>query len=77
TTIREVMADKTILVIAHRLQTIIDFDRILVMEDGRVAEFDTPANLIRQGGILYSLVEQTGQQMSANLTRIAMEAEKS
>lgn len=48
---REVAADRTTLVIAHRLSTVVDADRILVMEDGRVAEAGTHAELLRRRGI--------------------------
>ncbi|KAA6373683.1 MAG: putative ABC transporter, ATP-binding protein [Streblomastix strix] len=44
-TIREVFVDKTVFVIAHRLNTIMNSDRIMVMSDGNVAEIDTPDNL--------------------------------
>jgi len=39
----------TVLVIAHRLSTVADFDRLLVLKEGRVAEFGTPAELLRNG----------------------------
>ncbi|GIQ80078.1 hypothetical protein KIPB_000818 [Kipferlia bialata] len=73
--LRECFGDKTILVIAHRLITIMDFDRILVMDDGHVGEFDTPANLLRREGLLYGLVQETGPQMAAELCRLAMAQE--
>lgn len=64
-TIRTAFAHTTVLSIAHRLDTIIDFDRILVMDAGRVAEFDTPANLLRNpDGIFSKLVSQTGPSMA-------------
>ncbi|MES1908334.1 MAG: hypothetical protein MHM6MM_001289 [Cercozoa sp. M6MM] len=45
-TIRENFADRTTLTIAHRLETILDSDRVVVMADGRVEEHGTPAQLL-------------------------------
>ncbi|KAJ2000070.1 ATP-binding cassette glutathione S-conjugate transporter ycf1 [Coemansia thaxteri] len=50
-------ADCTVLTIAHRLNTIMDSDRILVMDQGEIAEFDTPANLLAQNSHFTRLVE--------------------
>ncbi|KAA6386896.1 MAG: putative Multidrug resistance-associated protein [Streblomastix strix] len=44
-TIKEQFVNKTVFVIAHRLITIMNSDRIMVMADGRVAEIDTPSKL--------------------------------
>ncbi|KAJ1525502.1 hypothetical protein ONE63_010311 [Megalurothrips usitatus] len=72
-TIRSKFAHCTVLTVAHRLNTIMDSDRVLVMDDGRAAEFDHPHLLIQKRGIFYSLVQQTGQQMADSLARIARE----
>ncbi|KAF2769287.1 putative ABC transporter [Teratosphaeria nubilosa] len=51
---------KTLLCIAHRLKTIIGYDRILVMDQGNVAELDSPINLYHQGGIFRSMCDRSG-----------------
>ena len=57
--IRENFADATVLTIAHRLNTIMDSDRVLVLDDGNVAEFDSPAALMNADGIFASMVEKS------------------
>lgn len=58
--IRENFKDATVLTIAHRLNTILDSDRVLVLDDGRIAEFDTPQNLRNKpDGIFKSMVEKS------------------
>jgi len=51
----------TLLTIAHRLETIMDYDKILVMDSGRAAEFGTPSELIANNGIFTELVNATGE----------------
>ena len=54
----------TVITIAHRLDTIMDSDRVLVMDNGQVAEYDSPANLLAQrGSLLSKLVEADKQQL--------------
>ena len=50
--------NRTIITIAHRINTILDSDRIIVLDRGTVAEFDTPAELDRQRGLFYDLVKE-------------------
>ena len=59
-TIREIK--KTTITIAHRLQTIIDYDKVLVLDHGSVVEFDDPWNLIRkEGGSFRAMCETSGE----------------
>ncbi|KAG0369465.1 hypothetical protein BGZ54_009889 [Gamsiella multidivaricata] len=60
-TIREEFKDSTLLTIAHRLRTIIDFDKVLVMDHGQVVQFDTPWNLIRKDGIFRGMCQRSGE----------------
>ncbi len=60
-TLREVAANHTTLVIAHRLSTVVDADRILVMAQGRIAERGTHAELLARKG-LYSRMWALQQQ---------------
>ncbi|KAL4931668.1 putative ABC bile acid transporter [Aspergillus undulatus] len=59
-TLRE-LRDNTIITIAHRLQTIIDYDKVLVLDHGRVVEFDHPWTLVnKQDGLFRSMCENSG-----------------
>lgn len=60
-TIRKYFKDKTIITIAHRLDTVMDSDKILALDQGRVKEFDSPSNLLQNpDSVFYSLCKQSG-----------------
>jgi ABC-type multidrug transport system fused ATPase/permease subunit len=58
-TVRTQFHNCTVLTIAHRIDTILDYDRILVMDKGEVVEYDTPQILLgRDSGVFKSLVDK-------------------
>ncbi|XP_069338491.1 ATP-binding cassette sub-family C member 3 [Eulemur rufifrons] len=59
-TIRTQFETCTVLTIAHRLNTIMDYTRVLVLDKGAVAEFDSPTNLIAARGIFYGMAKDAG-----------------
>jgi len=60
--IRTQFKSQTVITIAHRLDTIIDYNRVMVLKAGRLAEFDTPAALIDQPGGVFAEMVAAGNQ---------------
>ncbi|EIN13416.1 P-loop containing nucleoside triphosphate hydrolase protein [Punctularia strigosozonata HHB-11173 SS5] len=64
--------DVTVITVAHRLQTIMDADKIMVLDAGKLVEFDSPAELLKnEKGLLRSLVDESGDK--AALYKMAKE----
>ncbi|KAL5477508.1 hypothetical protein EMCRGX_G024318 [Ephydatia muelleri] len=72
--IRGSFCECTVLTIAHRLNTVMDCDRILVMDNGQIVEYDEPGVLLQDpNSLLKTMVERTGPSLSRKLYRIAMD----
>ncbi|XP_046746881.1 ATP-binding cassette sub-family C member 4-like isoform X4 [Diprion similis] len=71
-TIRRRFAECTVLTIAHRLNTVMDNDRVLVMGEGRILEYGHPHLLLRDpNGYLSQMLQQTGTTVAHELAAIA------
>ena len=57
--IHEDMEESTVITIAHRIKTIINYDKILVLREGEIEEFDTPQKLIEKKGLFYQLYKES------------------
>jgi len=74
--IRKLFKDKTVLTIAHRLDTVMDSDRVLVMDGGVVSSLDTPRNSLGAKGIFYDLVYAEGEERGQELEEMMLPVEK-
>ncbi|WOG82141.1 hypothetical protein DCAR_0101303 [Daucus carota subsp. sativus] len=63
--------DRTILTIAHRIHTVIDSDFVLVLSDGRIAEYDTPARLLERDDSFFSKLIREYSMSSQSLSNLA------
>ncbi|XP_046746117.1 ATP-binding cassette sub-family C member 4-like isoform X1 [Diprion similis] len=76
-TIRTKFASCTVLTVAHRLNTIMDSDKVLLMDRGRMAEYDHPYLLLQnEYGHFSSMVKETGRAMYEQLAKIAEQSYK-
>uniref|UniRef100_A0A8C9FD37 MRP2 protein n=1 Tax=Pavo cristatus TaxID=9049 RepID=A0A8C9FD37_PAVCR len=60
TTIRSAFADCTVLTIAHRLHTIMDSNRVMVMHAGKIVEFDSPEKLLQKQSVFSAMAKDAG-----------------
>ncbi|KAH0570876.1 Xenobiotic-transporting ATPase / Multidrug resistance-associated protein [Spironucleus salmonicida] len=70
-TLRDTLHGTAILSIAHRLDTIIDFDKVIVVDKGEIVEMGGVYDLIQQRGQFYDMVMKTGDEMSQRLIQMA------
>lgn len=61
--------DRTLIVIAHRLSTVANFDKILVLDDGCLVEYDTPKVLWEKKGVFRSMCDRTGEKERESLRK--------
>ncbi|KRX01143.1 P-loop containing nucleoside triphosphate hydrolase [Pseudocohnilembus persalinus] len=70
--IKEVFKDTTVITIAHRINTIVQYDKIIVMNYGEIVEIDSPLNLIeKNNGLFASLVNEGGSQFREKMIYLA------
>jgi len=78
TTIRHKFNACTVLTIAHRLQTIMDSDKVMVLDAGHIVEFGAPYELLMtsQSNVFHGMVMETGKTTFEHLLKIAEQVKK-
>lgn len=71
--VRRDFRSATVITIAHRLHTVVDYDRIIVMDGGKIVEAGTPRKLLEtEGGFLWKMASALGIQAQGELRSLAM-----
>lgn len=74
-TIRKEFIDCTVITVAHRLNTVMDSDRVMVMDSGEIVEFDHPHILLQKpSGRFHDMVLETGFLESEKLKKVAFDS---
>lgn len=72
TMIRKEFTNTTVITIAHRLNTIIQYDKILVLNNGQVEEYDTPLALVKdEGSFLGKMIRKVGKTYMEKMVSLA------
>ena len=74
--LRTKFADTTLITVAHRLNTIMDYEIMLCMDAGKAAEIGSPSELLSRNGLFAQLVDATGSESARALREIASGAKK-
>lgn len=70
--IKQEFKNTTVITIAHRVNTIIQYDRVIVLEHGKIVEFDTPLNLLKNDiGFFAKLVKENGPEFEETMLFLA------
>jgi ABC-type multidrug transport system fused ATPase/permease subunit len=69
--IKNNMNDTTVITIAHRLVTIVQYDKILILENGKKKEEGSPLELLQSRGYFHKLVSEGGQDFEQKMVRLA------
>ncbi len=70
----ETRSDRTVVMVAHRLSTLVDTDRIFVFDNGRIVETGTFGELVLRGGVFTELINHAGNGQAANGDGVARRA---
>jgi len=67
--IRDKFKEATVLAVAHRLDTVVDYDKIIVVEKGLIVEEGDPYDLIREKGRFYNMIQHSGKTEAEHILR--------
>jgi ABC-type multidrug transport system fused ATPase/permease subunit len=67
--LKEHFTNTTVITIAHRLNTVADYDKIIVMHRGKIIESGSPYELIQRRGSFYEMIQHTGKNASLIISK--------